>query len=377
MKKKDYYEILGVPRTATTEEIKKAYRKLVFKYHPDRNPGDSKAEEKLKEINEAFAVLSDPEKRRKYDRYGHEGLGEEEFDFGINFGFSDIFQDIFNVFFGGNPFQTSGPTRGQDLIYDLEIEFEEAVLGTEKTIEIPYHIPCSECGGSGADPKTPPKTCPTCNGRGSIRIQHGFFELSKTCHQCGGSGKVIQKRCKTCKGKGFVEEVIPVDIHIPAGSYEGLKLRLRGKGDISPDGGPPGDLYINISVKDHPFFQRKGDDIHCEIPITFTQAALGTEIEVPTLYGKTTLKTPPGTQPGTTFTLKNKGAPKLSGKGKGDQIVTVTIEVPRSLNKKQRELLEEFEKVTNSRISKSSPTVHSFLEKIKKLFQSESSSQEE
>ncbi len=378
MIRKDYYEILGVSRNASQEEIKKAYRKLAFKYHPDRNPNDREAEEKLKEINEAFAVLSDPEKRRRYDMYGHNGINESDFaDF--NFDLSSIFNDIFNAFFGGeSPFSRSrGPSRGQDVLYYLTVEFEEAALGANKTLEIPLRTVCEVCNGTGDDPSTKPKRCPTCRGRGKIRIQQGFFELVQTCSRCGGKGTVSAKICKNCRGEGFIEKEQKIDISIPAGAYDGLKLRLPGKGEPSLDGGPPGDLYIELKVKEHPFFKRADADIICEIPISFTQAALGTTIEVPTLYGPTELKIPPGTQYGEQFILKNKGIrDKLTGK-RGNQIVKIKVEIPKKLTKKERELLEQFEELSHSRMKHSYPKLHNFLEKIKSLFNHRSEGQEE
>lgn len=369
MSKRDYYEVLGVSQDVDASSLKKAYRKLALKYHPDRNPDDDQAEEKLKEINEAFAVLSDSQRRARYDRYGHEGMGDLG-GFGGFGNMNDLFQDLFGSIFGDAFRGSRGPARGQDLLMEEELTFEEAALGTEKTLEVPYHISCETCEGSGAEEGSKPEVCSVCRGNGEVRMQQGFFTMVRTCSNCSGSGQVIPNPCLSCKGSGLQEEISEVEVNIPPGAYEGLRIRLRGKGELSPNGGPPGDLYILVRVEEHPLFERDGDNVICEIPISFTQAAMGCRIDVPTIHGMTSMKVPAGTQPGTVFRLKKKGIPRLNGPGIGDQKVRVMVEVPRSLTKEQRELLEKFEELSGD--SKDcNPKRHSFLEKVKGFFQME------
>ncbi len=359
---KDYYDILGVDRNASEADLKKAFRQLALKYHPDRNPGDKEAEDKFKEINEAYSCLSDAEKRANYDRFGTaEGVGAGFNHFGGGFG--DIFEDIFGDFFGTFSGQRrTRPAKGSDLRYDLEITLMEAAFGVEKIIEVPRWENCAECNGSGAAPGKGPVTCSNCKGTGQVRFQQGFFSVSKTCGKCQGEGKIITDPCKKCKGKGKVKKYREIIVKIPPGVDNGLKLRMTGEGELGFHGGPPGDLYIVLGVAEHEFFKREGLEIYCRVPISFPQAALGAEIEVPTLDGVSKLKIPAGTPSGKPFHLKGKGMPRLGSSAKGDQIVIVNIEVPKHLTARQKELLEEFAKINGDEISKG------FKDKLKDLF---------
>jgi molecular chaperone DnaJ len=349
VEKRDYYEILGVSRDADEQQLKTAYRRLAHRYHPDKNPGNKAAEDRFKEVSEAYAVLSDEEKRARYDRFGH-GSAQSPFDgFGGPFAaggssINDIFGDIFSEMFGGGvrSRQRARP-RGSDLRYHLEIGFEEAAFGKKVRIQIPRPRRCDTCQGSGARPGTGPRTCPTCGGSGEIRLTQGFFSIARTCHQCGGAGRVIADKCPACGGRGQVAEEATVEVSVPRGVDTGTRLKLSGEGEPPPaPGGQPGDLYVVVQVKEHPIFRREETEVICEMPISITQAALGAQIEVPTLDGPVKLKIPAGTQPGKVFRLRGHGFPQLNGSGRGDQHVRVVVETPTHLSREQREILERF-----------------------------------
>ena len=343
--KRDYYEILGIPRNATIDDIKKAYRRLALQHHPDKNPNDPEAEEKFKEAAEAYGVLSDDDKRARYDRYGHQGLGGATgFDPNQFADFGDILGDLFGFgdFFGASRRRPTRPARGNDLRYDLMLSFEDAVFGKEVQIDVPRIVTCATCSGSGAKPGTEPVTCSGCGGRGQIRYSQGFFAVARTCPQCGGAGKVIKNPCNTCDGAGRVREEKNLSVKIPAGVDEGSRLRVQGEGEAGYNGGPAGDLYVFISVNEHEKFTRRDYDIHSEQSVSFTQAALGAEIKTDTIDGPEPLRVPPGTQPGQVFRLKNKGVQFLQGPGRGDHYVHVSVRIPTSLTEEQRQLLEKF-----------------------------------
>jgi len=367
--KRDYYEVLGVHRNASETEIKKAYRKLAIQHHPDKNQGDKQSEEQFKEVSEAYEVLSDPQKRVQYDQFGHAGLsggaGASGFGFGGGTPFGDIFEDIFGDLFGGRQQQRRGGKRGDDLLYNLEISFEEAAFGVESKIEVPYNKRCGACNGSGAKPGTEPKVCPTCRGAGQVRFQQGYFSVSRTCNHCNGEGKIIDSPCSTCRGTGMARDTKTMSVKVPAGVETGNRLKLSGEGGEGTKGGPNGDLYVSIKVRSHSVFSRENNDVICEIPISFVQAALGTEIAVPTLDGKLNLKIPEGTQSGKVFRLKDKGIPVLQGYGRGDQMVVIKVETPVNLNKRQRELLEEFAAIGGEEIH---PMKKNFFDKVVNLF---------
>jgi len=346
--KRDYYEVLGVSRTATDQEIKSAYRKLALKFHPDRNPGDKAAEDQFKEGAEAYAVLADTDKRHLYDRFGHAGLGGAAtggFDPTVFTGFEDILGGLGDIFGFGDVFgggrRRGGPQRGADLRYDLEISFEEAAKGAETSIQIPRQETCETCSGSGAAEGSKPTSCPQCQGRGQLRYQQGFFTVARTCGQCRGTGSVIAKPCATCKGAGRVQKERKLTVRIPAGIATGQRMRLTGEGEAGAAGGPQGDLYVVIHVQDHPFFQREGNDLYCEIPLNFPTLALGGEITIPTLDGSEPFKIPEGTQTGSSFRVRSRGMPDVSGRGRGDLIVTVTAITPKKLTKDQKKLLAQ------------------------------------
>jgi len=373
MTKRDYYEVLGVEKGAGEEEIKKAYRKLAVKYHPDKNPGDKAAEEKFKELGEAYEVLSDTQKRAAYDQYGHAAFDRRAGGFGRG-GFHDPFEVFREVFGGGSIFEDlfgaaqrdpGGPQRGDDLRYDMEITFEEAARGWEKEITVTKAVRCEVCQGSGAEAGSRARACPTCDGRGQVITSRGIFSIAQTCPHCQGAGRIIDRPCKTCRGQGRRDRTSKITLRIPAGVDTGSRLRSAGNGEAGWRGGPPGDLYVIIHVRAHEIFQRDADDLLCEVPVSFVQAALGAEIDVPTLDGKTSVKIPPGTQPGTMFRLKGKGIKNIQGYGYGDLHVRVTVEVPTQLTAAQKAKLEEFAQLCNG---KESPISQSFFEKAKKLF---------
>ena len=351
MTKRCYYEILSVSRNATEEDIKKSYRRLAMQYHPDRNPGDREAEERFKEAAEAYEVLSDTQKREIYNQYGHEGLSSSGFQGFSGFedifsSFGDIFGDIFGFSNGRGRSRTSA-RAGADLRYDLQISFMEAAFGLNKDIEIEKLARCHECGGSGSAPGTSPEVCPRCRGRGQVTQSSGFFSISSICPNCRGQGQIITQPCRNCRGGGREKIKKTVQIKIPAGVETGSRLRLRGEGEQGEYGGPNGDLYIFIHVQEHEFFQRSDDDIICRVPISFVQAALGDSIEVPTLTGTEKLKIPRGTQGGKIFRLKGKGIAHLRGFGRGDQIIETVVTIPTNLNRRQEEILKEFDRISN------------------------------
>ena len=370
MAKSDYYEVLGVNKNASDTEMKKAYRRLAIKFHPDKNPGDHEAEAKFKELSEAYAVLSDAQKRATYDQFGHAGMdGSSGFSGGgFDFGgtpFEDIFGDIFGDVFCGGGRRGSRGQRGDDLRYNLTIDFEEAAFGTEKKLQLPRKQPCETCSGSGARPGTQAQACGTCRGAGQVRYQQGFFTMTRPCPDCRGEGKIIADPCSDCRGTGLVKHKRTISLKVPAGVESGNRLKLSGDGEAGLQGGPPGDLYVVISVAEHPIFTREGLDVICEIPISFIQAALGCDLEVPTLEGRINLKVPAGTQTGKIFKLSGKGIVSLQGYGRGDQLVVLRVEVPTKLNARQRELLEDFAAVSGEEIN---PQGKGFFDKVKELF---------
>ena len=366
--KRDYYEVLGVGRTTGADEIKKAYRKIALKCHPDRNPGDKGAEERFKEASEAYQVLGDAERRAQYDRFGHaafeQGTGFGGFDFSSG-GFDDILGDLFGDFFGSPRRGRSRTRRGEDLRYDLEISFEDAAFGAEKTVRIPRLVSCEDCRGSGSKNGAPRETCTACRGSGQLRFQQGLFSIAKTCGQCQGQGTVLHDPCRTCGGAGVVRQQHGLSVRIPAGVDTGSRLKLRGEGETGFNGGPAGDLYVVLHVREHPLFTRDGNDVICEVPIGFTQAALGAEIDVPTPHGKVKLKIPAGTQSGNVLRLKGKGVADVRGYGHGDALVHVVVETPKKLSARQRELLEEFARLSGE---EAHPISKGFFDKMKEMF---------
>ena len=379
MAKRDYYEILEVTREETAEGIKKSYRRLAVKYHPDKNPGDKQAEEKFKELGEAYEALSDPQKRAAYDQFGHAAFDPRQRarSGGGAGGFHDpfdIFREVFgggggggsifeNLFGGGQ--DTSSPQRGEDLRYDLEITLEEAALGCEKEISVTKLDRCESCDGSGAEAGSKLRTCATCGGRGQVLLSRGIFSIAQSCPNCKGAGRILEKPCKGCHGNGKRERSSKIKLRIPPGVDAGSRLRSTGNGEAGFRGGPTGDLYVMLHVKAHEFFQRDGDDLLCEVPVSFIQAALGAEIEVPTLEGRATIKVPAGTQPATTFRVKGRGVKNLQGYGYGDLHVRVQVEVPTRLNQEQKAKLQEFAGLLDGQ---ETPIAHGFFEKAKKFF---------
>lgn len=382
--KRDYYDVLGVGKSADATEIKKAYRKLAMKYHPDKNPGDKEAEEKFKEINEAYEVLSDETKRNNYDQFGHEGVNGQGFGGAGGFGgqgfggfddiFGDIFGDMFGGGFGGGRPRRRGPERGADIRQRINISFEEAAFGKNVQVKINRSEECDECHGSGAKPGTSKKTCPTCNGSGQVqsvqRTPFGNIASTRTCSTCNGEGEVIDSPCSKCHGKGSIRKSKTIEVDVPAGIDEGQMIKLSGQGELGTRGGPRGDLYIEVSVNAHQLFTREGYDVYLEMPITFAQATLGDKIQVPTLDGKVEYQVPEGTQTGTVFRLKGKGIPKLRSNIRGDQYVKVTVEIPKKLNDKQKELVRQFAKECGEEVHERqkslSDKIDSFFKNLKK-----------
>ncbi|SDU38065.1 molecular chaperone DnaJ [Halopseudomonas salegens] len=374
MAKRDYYEVLGVERGASDAELKKAYRRLAMKYHPDRNPDDEDAIEKFKEANEAYEVLTDGNKRAAYDQYGHAGVdpnmgGGQGGGFGGGADFSDIFGDVFgDIFGGGRGRGRSSVQRGSDLRYTLELDLEQAVRGDEVTIRIPTLEECETCDGSGAKKGSSPVTCTTCGGIGQVRMQQGFFSVQQTCPRCHGTGKMITDPCTDCHGQGRKEKQQTLSVKIPAGVDTGDRIRVSGKGEAGLNGGPPGDLYVVVSVREHKIFQRDGKNLFCEVPISITDAALGGELEVPTLDGRVKLKIPAGSQTDKLFRMRGKGVTPVRGGATGDLLCRVVVETPVNLTKRQRELLEELRETLQEEGSKQSPRANSWFEGVKKFF---------
>lgn len=372
---KDLYETLGVSRSADEGELKSAFRKLAMKYHPDRNPGDAEAENQFKEINQAYEILKDPQKRAAYDRYGHAAFqngGAGAGGDGFASSMADIFEDLFGNMMGGGRQRSGGRERGSDLRYNLEITLEEAFHGKTADLKVPTAISCEPCSGTGAKPGSKPKTCATCGGQGRVRAQQGFFAIERTCHVCQGRGQTIDDPCPTCKGAGRVNKERQLSVNIPAGVEDGTRIRLAGEGEGGLRGGPSGDLYIFLGVKPHPFFQREGADLYCRVPVSMVQAALGGEFSLRGLDGaEVRVKIPEGAQSGRQFRLKGKGMPVLRSRNMGDLHVQVDVETPQNLTKRQRELLLEFEKESST---KTNPEASGFFSKMKDIFEKMSGS---
>ncbi|EKE74003.1 molecular chaperone DnaJ [Gallaecimonas xiamenensis] len=375
MSKRDYYEVLGVERSAEEKDIKRAYKKLAMKYHPDRNPGDAEAEANFKEVKEAYEILTDSDKRAAYDRYGHAGVDPNMGGGGFGGGaggadFADIFGDVFgDIFGGGRRGGGARQTRGADLRYNMELSLEEAVKGVSKEIKVPTYAPCEKCDGSGAKPGTSAKTCHTCQGMGQVQMRQGFFAVQQTCPTCSGSGKVISDPCDSCHGQGRVQKTKTLSVKIPAGVDTGDRIRLSGEGEAGQFGAPAGDLYVQVHVKDHPIFVRDGNNLYCEVPISFSVAALGGEIEVPTLDGRVKLKVAEGTQTGRMFRLRGKGVKSVRSGVQGDLMVKAVVETPVNLTSEQRELLEQLEKsLTGDSAKRHKPKAEGFFDGVKRFF---------
>ncbi len=372
MAKQDFYEVLGVAKSAGADELKKAYRKLAMQYHPDRNPGDQNAEQKFKDVSEAYDVLKDDQKRAAYDRFGHaafeQGGGRGPGDFGFSGGFADIFDEVFGEFMGGGRRGQQGPSRGSDLRYNLEIALEESFRGKQTTIRVPNLVTCDQCNGSGAEAGSKPVSCPTCHGRGRIRTQQGFFSVERTCPGCQGAGRVIEKPCKSCGGQGRMRREKTLSVNIPPGVEDGVRIRLAGEGEAGVRGAAPGDLYIFVSVAPHRLFQRDGANIYCRVPIPITTAALGGSIEVPTVNGsRARVTVPAGTQSGHQFRLRTKGMTVLRSTARGDMFIEAVVETPVNLTKRQQELLREFDKEGEN--ARTHPESEGFFARVKEFFE--------
>ena len=372
MTKRDYYEVLGVARDTDEGALKSAYRKLALENHPDRNPDDPAAEERFKEASEAYAVLSDADKRRAYDRFGFAGAGAGGGpggfpDFGDVGNVNDLFNDLFGDLFGArsNRRRAGRGQRGADLRYNLEIELRDVLEGHEAQIQIPKMRPCETCGGNGARPGTHPEACSRCHGSGQMVLQQGFFRIARPCDACSGAGEIVRDRCRDCRGSGRSEGLQSIKVKVPAGVDDGMRLRLTGEGEAGIAGGPSGDLYVVVSIKEHPLFEREGSDLHCRVPISFVQATLGAEIDAPTLEGRVKLKVPAGSQTGKVMRLRGKGVPSIRSSARGDQLLHLFVEVPTRLSSRQRELLEEFAEEGGDEVS---PAQTGFLEKLRELF---------
>ena len=374
MAKRDYYEVLGVPRNASEADIKKSYRRLAMKYHPDRNPDDTSAEGSFKEAKEAYEILSDAQKRAAYDQFGHAGVDPGAaaagrggfYGAGAGANFADIFGDVFgDIFGGGGRTRGNQSFRGADLRYNLELGLEEAVRGTEMRIRVPAFETCEACHGSGARAGTAPTTCPTCGGHGQVRMQQGFFSIQQTCPNCRGTGKIVSSPCPDCHGQGRVKHTKTLSVKVPAGVDEGDQIRLAGEGEAGENGGPSGDLYVQIRLKEHAIFKRDGDDLHCEMPVSFATATLGGEVEIPTLDGRATLKIPAGTQSDKVFRLRGKGVTNVRSGSVGDLYCHTSIETPVNLTKRQKELLEEFDALVRVGGARHYPREQSWMDKLK------------
>jgi molecular chaperone DnaJ len=371
MAKEDYYELLGVPRNASDDEIKKSFRRLAMKYHPDRNTGSPDAEEKFKKVKEAYEILSDPKKRSAYDQFGHAGV-DPSAGAGQHGDFGDVFGDIFGDIFGGGSRRGGGgrsrAQRGSDLRYNLDLSLEDAVAGTEVKIRIPTYVPCGTCGGTGAKKGTSPVTCSTCQGHGAVRMQQGFFAVQQTCPACRGTGQQIKDPCPTCRGQGRVQETKTLSVKIPPGVDTGDRIRLGGEGEAGEAGGPPGDLYVQVNVKEHPIFTRDGANLYCEVPISFPAACLGGEMEVPTLDGKVALKIPAETQTGKLFRVRGKGVKPVRGGPVGDLICKVRVETPVNLTREQIEIVKKLGDSLVGTADTHSPQEQGWLEGVKTFF---------
>ncbi len=371
MAKRDYYDVLGVSRTASADEIKKSYRRMAMKHHPDRNKGDASAESKFKEAKEAYEVLKDPDKRATYDRFGHEGLSARTGPGAGGFsaeGFGDIFGDVFGDIFGGGRQRGSQVYRGADLGYELRLDLEKAVSGDSVTIDVPTQVTCETCDGSGAKKGTEPVKCTTCGGAGQVRMQQGFFSIQQTCPACKGAGTVIGDPCHDCHGRGRVHKTKTLSVKVPAGVDDGDRIRLSGEGEAGRNGGPPGDLYVEIRVNPHKLFQRDGADLACEVPVSIGTATLGGEVELPTLNGHVSLKVPPGTQSGKVFRLRGKGVTTVRDARQGDLFAKVAVETPVNLTAEQKELLQRFDDSVQAGGEKHSPRAGGWLDTVKRFF---------